>query len=281
MICFDSSQSCQAADLSNCVLRLAGSLKNISSTALQLKSKDTPILPSTPETASQEIDTVKTLPYIEPSAGHQEAALRALVKSVYQPDLPSECKLTASPLVHLPNMPTPFTRTGQLAYLNPSTTPTTQPSPAQQSQAAKSFKRVAQHQEPQSALQRTPQLCLRRLGNTHSDDDKYFQSLVKYQQEARVYGRNTWQTVEFSLRFDLKPQPSGASCKADKVTTPAALQKQLSDDLAADKSDTQVEKSDSLDVSSEPVDLISKAASYVSYVSQLLRRVSSRWSYSS
>jgi hypothetical protein len=140
---------------------------------------------------------------------------------------------------------------------------------------------VAQHQEPQSALQRTPQLCLRRLGNTHSDDDKYFQSLVKYQQEARVYGRSTWQTVECSLRFDLKPQPCSASCKADKVTTsPAALQKQLSDDLAADNSDTQVEKSDTLDVS-EPVDLISKAASYVSYVSQLLRRVSSRWSSSS
>lgn len=63
-------------------------------------------------------------------------------------------------------------------------------------------------------------------------------------------------------------------CKADKLPkTP--LQKQHSDDLATDKTDTQVE-SNTLEVS-EPGDLLTKA---VLYVSQLLRRVSSRWSSS-
>jgi hypothetical protein len=185
---------------------------------------------------SEPLNNTNEAQHINTSQEERDAGLKASMQAIHHPVLTSGSVLTRSPLVCLPDKPTPFQHPSQLPYPCASTMgPTTTPSDL--AAAAKSFKRVAQHQVPSSLLQRTPQLCLRRLGNTQSDDDKYFMSTVKYQQESRAYGRSSWQAVEFSHRFDLQE----ASCvvKAHKLTKPT-LQKQHSDDLATDKTDTQV-----------------------------------------
>jgi hypothetical protein len=84
--------------------------------------------------------------------------------------------------------------------------------------------------------------------------------------------------VEYSLRFDLHPEASSV-CTSDKLPK-APLEKQLSDDLAPHKTDTHWVEDTTQDVSGAG-DLLSKAVSYVSQFTQLLRRVSSRWSSSS
>jgi hypothetical protein len=289
----------QQHPLSNCVSCLvpAGHSPNNNNSSSANNTLDTgndaPTFASTPDITvldtsanKAESDKPNKASYIEPSAEEREAGLRAIA-AVHQPDLPSTIQLTPTPLVCLPDKPTPFLCHGlSLGYLGPSSL-SIEATPTEVAGAAKSFKRVAQHEEPQSALQCTPQLCLKRLGgtNSHSHNTSHFQTTVKYQQETRAYGRSTWQTVEFSLRFDLHPEPSSASCKADNnLTKTTPLQKQLSDDLAPHKTDTQGEDYpvEASAVSGHSAgDLFSKAVLYASQFSGLLRRVSSRWSSSS
>jgi hypothetical protein len=207
------------------------------------------------------------------------------MQAIHQPDLSSsKTVLTPSPLVCLPNMYTPFLQHPlQQGYFIPTPT-TTEPIPEELAPIAKLCSSVAQHQEPQSKLQRTPQVCLRRLGggSTCSSDNTYFQTTVQCQRETRLYGRSSWQTVEYSLRFDI-PQQTSSACTPNKLAK-APLKTQLSDDLAPHKTDTTwVQEGDATEDVSGAVDLYSKAVCYVSQFTQLWRRVSSscRWSLSS
>jgi hypothetical protein len=281
-------------------LRPAGVQENSSNTPLD--TNDSLVVPTTPETAPNETDNIKNTPCVNPSQEGRDAGLRASMQAIHQPDLSSsKTVLTPSPLVCLPNMYTPFLQHPlQLGYFIPTPT-TTEPTPEELAPIAKLCSSVAQHEEPQSKLQRTPQLCLRRLGggNTHVSDKTYFQTTVQYQRETRLYCRSSWQTVEYSLRFDI-PSEASTACTPNKLAK-APLETQLSDDLAPQKTDTTfVQEEDATEDVSGVLTCTARLCLmslrkgaltdyyyyyyyYVSQFTQLLRRVSSscRWSSSS